>query len=462
MKRSGKLGTSAHPPFRARAAEQEAQLAARSAVRTTGQPRQLERSASGSTADPSVNLNIPGTGRKLTPGERSGFEAVLGHDFSSVRIHTGPDAAQAADEAGADAFTRGNHVVLGSGSGSFNPTAPAARELLAHELSHTAQPLGAEGATQRQPKDPSEKEHGIGSKPPAEPVEIAKGVAPEDVFVLFDQDQVSVSADSETTLTRFAQQYQKPVVVEIHGYASTEGDADYNSNLAGHRAVKIKQTLLSLLPVGSEVRLYANGETAAFGMAANNRRGAIHVIPGATPKPSGDGATDGTLPGALQGDPLGVQPSLGNKPFIAPHLDLSPGPLIPPGTQLPSLPALKDPTIDWKAMREPFTSRGLQLGERDADAITRNWMFTYNWLRERGLPPDLAAWGANHGTAYAYDKQLSLEAPNAADIFNNDYERWKAQTGKHEIKTPIIPIITPETLKYLTKKLFHKDISFEF
>lgn len=461
---------------RARAAEREAQLAARSAVRSESPvaiQSHLPTPTNASQTDPSLEAALPGTGRALTRAERDGFETALGHDFSGVRVHTGPDAAQAADEASANAFTRGNHVVLGSGQ--LNSAAPAARELVTHELAHTAQQerAGAAGATQRQPKDPSAQQRRLGANPPDEPVAIAKGIAQEDTFVLFEQDQAAVSPDSEKKLTTLAKQYQKPVVVEIHGYASTEGDADYNSNLSGHRAVRIKRYLLSALPAGSEVRLFAHGETAAFGAAPSNRRGAVHVVPGATPTPAPSGAKPEekaeawhapifVKPDAPLADPLGVLQPAGKTPFLVPQLKLDPGLYTSPGSLLPTLPPLKDPTIDWRAMREPFVSRGLRLGDGDLSAIEKNWTYSYNFFIRLGLPPNVAAWGANHGTAYAYDKQLSLEAPNQADRFDAEFERAKAQVGVKEFKTPIVPIITPDTLKWVSKQLFNKDLSFEF
>jgi len=58
-------------------------------------------------------------------------------DFSNVRIHTGDAAARASRRLNAAAFTSGRDVFFGRGR--FQPDAPAGRELIAHELTHTIQ-----------------------------------------------------------------------------------------------------------------------------------------------------------------------------------------------------------------------------------------------------------------------------------------------------------------------------------
>lgn len=61
----------------------------------------------------------------------------FGHDFSKVRVHSGPDAADAAARLNAQAFTLGGHIFLGSGrrADAIKPQS----DLLAHELTHVAQ-----------------------------------------------------------------------------------------------------------------------------------------------------------------------------------------------------------------------------------------------------------------------------------------------------------------------------------
>jgi hypothetical protein len=55
------------------------------------------------------------------------------HDVSSIRAHTGPEAAGSAQAIGADAYATGDHVVLGRG---------ADLHTVAHEAAHVVQQRG--------------------------------------------------------------------------------------------------------------------------------------------------------------------------------------------------------------------------------------------------------------------------------------------------------------------------------
>ena len=65
------------------------------------------------------------------------MEKNLGHDFASVRVHSGAAADDAARAVNARAFTTGEDVVFAAGQ--FSPSTPAGRGLLAHELVHVVQ-----------------------------------------------------------------------------------------------------------------------------------------------------------------------------------------------------------------------------------------------------------------------------------------------------------------------------------
>ena len=79
-------------------------------------------------------------GQPLTDSIRSYYERRLGHDFSHVRLHTGPIAARAAHSLRARAYTQGQHIVFGAGQ--YAPHSVAGRRLLAHELAHVVQQSG--------------------------------------------------------------------------------------------------------------------------------------------------------------------------------------------------------------------------------------------------------------------------------------------------------------------------------
>ncbi|MEV6304528.1 DUF4157 domain-containing protein [Actinoplanes sp. NPDC051861] len=88
-------------------------------------------------ADLHGSIGNQAVGDLLDPAVRASAEAGLGHDFSGVRVHTGPAAASAAERAGARAFTVGDDIVLNAGAPS--PRTPAGQRLLAHELAHVVQ-----------------------------------------------------------------------------------------------------------------------------------------------------------------------------------------------------------------------------------------------------------------------------------------------------------------------------------
>lgn len=78
--------------------------------------------------------------------------ALLGADFSDVRVHTGEAAAQAAAAIHAEAFAVGRDIYFGAGR--WDPTSPRGVALLGHELTHVAQGRG--GARTISPKEAAE------------------------------------------------------------------------------------------------------------------------------------------------------------------------------------------------------------------------------------------------------------------------------------------------------------------
>lgn len=98
----------------------------------------VQRKPSSSAPPMASDIGLPLTGGTALPGDlRGDFEGRFGHDFSRVRIHTGAQAARAASELSARAFTIGTDVAFGTGE--FQPDTTAGRRLLAHELTHVIQ-----------------------------------------------------------------------------------------------------------------------------------------------------------------------------------------------------------------------------------------------------------------------------------------------------------------------------------
>jgi hypothetical protein len=105
----------------------------------------LQRSALDSTSATHSDNNAPASvygvlrspGQPLDTKTRGFFEPRFGHDFSHVRVHTDPVAAESASQVNALAYTFGRNIVFGTNQ--FAPETATGRQLLAHELTHVAQ-----------------------------------------------------------------------------------------------------------------------------------------------------------------------------------------------------------------------------------------------------------------------------------------------------------------------------------
>lgn len=85
-------------------------------------------------------LRLPG--QPLDPDTRAFMEPRFGHDFSQVRVHTDPQAAESARAVNALAYSVGRDVVFGAKH--YAPNTPAGDQLIAHELAHVMQQKGAD------------------------------------------------------------------------------------------------------------------------------------------------------------------------------------------------------------------------------------------------------------------------------------------------------------------------------
>lgn len=85
---------------------------------------------------------LEGGGSPLGEGERAFFEPRFGADFSQVRVHTDPAAAEAARALNAQAFTLGSDIVFGPGR--YAPGTEEGKRLMAHELTHVLQQEGGD------------------------------------------------------------------------------------------------------------------------------------------------------------------------------------------------------------------------------------------------------------------------------------------------------------------------------
>jgi hypothetical protein len=88
-----------------------------------------------------IESGLESPSQPLDQGTRAHMEQQFGQDFHDVRIHTGAAASESARDAGATAYTAGNHVVFGANT--FSPITEAGRRLIAHELAHVTQQRAA-------------------------------------------------------------------------------------------------------------------------------------------------------------------------------------------------------------------------------------------------------------------------------------------------------------------------------
>ena len=125
--------------------EQEADRIAEQIIDTSGtRPNQLQPYSSSAgpvklAVPPIVDDVLTSHGQPLDPEVRAFMEPRFGHDFSRVRVHAGARAAQSVEAVGAQAYTVGSDIVLGS---EYASTSRDGTKLMAHELAHVVQQDG--------------------------------------------------------------------------------------------------------------------------------------------------------------------------------------------------------------------------------------------------------------------------------------------------------------------------------
>jgi outer membrane protein OmpA-like peptidoglycan-associated protein len=381
---------------------------------------------------------VPGVGQPLDPARRAFFERRLGADLSTVRVHAGAAADRAAQDEHAHAYTFGEHVVM---AGDADHT------VLAHELVHVLQQRGAgRNAVQRQEKP---RTGGIGRTRPKVDFDVVDKRPPgEDARVLFPHDSVTFNvADLKSLLQRLPA--NRPLDIDIDGYASTEGDADYNVNLSAHRAAVLQEVLRRLVPE-ARVRLHAHGATAAFGDPAANRRVGIRIAeapvslvpPLATPGRERD-RHPRLLSGHLSLDPgLDTRVPPGTAPpshdtateESAPPPQLFPTQLTEPPSTGPVGPAQlfpwivppPRPVLDVGALHQVFTDHGIggPIDPRLTDELNNFGMLWYQRFLESGLMTESRArWLVNITTRNMIGRVLTQQGNTPADLFSNDLSR---------------------------------------
>ena len=384
----------------------------------------------------------------------------MDRDFSHVRLHADAEAGRIADDFGARAMTVGDEIFFAPGE--FAPHSNSGNSLLAHELTHVAQQAEAgQPALQFQPK---KDKGGIGAAPPSEPfILMENDTGSEDDFVLFEQNDATLDSKDQKKILDVIGKREDPLQIFIHGYASAEGVAEYNINLSAHRAAAIKTFLEGKLPAGSTVTLFAHGKTEAFGKTANNRRAGVSlveplILPGSVGWQRKGGIGLDVSGGG--GSTVTCDPNATFKfklPVIGPRCGIDPDGL-PKPSGLPPLPPVGGSLkIDWRGINEPGTAHGVRMSEREVQAFQRSGETLY-----RNLVPifgaGVAEWWTNRVLMKAWESRVTLENPTLLDLSDLEFKQhYPDATG-----VPPLPLVTPESLNFIIKKTFKKDIDFHF
>jgi outer membrane protein OmpA-like peptidoglycan-associated protein len=318
-------------------------------------------------------------GREIEPRVRAPFEAKLAHDFSSVRVHDGVEAAGVASGLKAQAVTAGTDVYFGAGR--YAPHAPEGSSLLGHELAHVAQQAHgggtpdaearAESAATQMAKGETVPPEALGGAPvsvqakpeSAAPARTDQGpVAPArtdqkppapagrhlnstlDRFE-FDSDALTavhkqaVDSLAANIASQLKLQSASKASVAITGHTDTAGSEPYNKGLGQRRADKVMEAVRDALKKQGVPASQIDAITAtSAGEAApsvatkdnvkepRNRRVEVTV----------------TITGGVSTVPPPKLPMGGG--FLLPSGPLAPTPDLWPGPRLPNVQA---PSREW-------------------------------------------------------------------------------------------------------------------
>jgi outer membrane protein OmpA-like peptidoglycan-associated protein len=282
-------------------------------------------------------------GRPLEPGVRRELEARLSEDFSGVRVHSGPEAAESARGLGARAYTVGDDVTFGAGE--LAPDTPRGAGLLEHELGHVVeQRHGAPLGVYRAPEGETE----LGREPRATPHlrldpglgGLSLGLATIDDF---DLNQATLKPKHLTAIADVARKLTMLLTkmpagrITVTGHTDALGGEDVNLEVGRRRAEAVAAALEKEgVPAGA-IRTVSEGKREPIvktkGAEPRNRRVEVRFEGQlVTPEPSGGLQLGTDAPTKID---LTPRPPL-RPPSPVPPL-LQPGPVLTPPT--PATPA---------------------------------------------------------------------------------------------------------------------------
>lgn len=106
-------------------------------ARVMGYRPVIGKEASDKEVSPTVHEVLHSSGQPLDFATRNFMESRFGRDFSQIRIHADPKAAESARAVNAQAYTTGQDIVFGTGH--YAPVTNDGQQLIAHELVHVLQ-----------------------------------------------------------------------------------------------------------------------------------------------------------------------------------------------------------------------------------------------------------------------------------------------------------------------------------
>jgi hypothetical protein len=285
--------------------------------------KSLQRQAAGSAqsgfAPPIVHEVLHSPGEPLDAATRAFFEPRFGHDFGKVRIHADARANESARSVNALAYTVGPQIVFGAGQ--YQPNDSGGMQLLGHELTHVVQQRGHPAFAPQLRVGPLDDAYereasrlslnlSKGERYPTPPI---GGIAPVSVQRVCGPGPIGhptactglegdipgerylfrANCDDflndlqEKRLRAYAATLADGASIKIHGFASEEGDPEFNADLSCARALK-GQGVISDVVVGAGKTVtyerFAHGGTAGDRV---ERRNITIEGPPAAPKAKG-------------------------------------------------------------------------------------------------------------------------------------------------------------------------------
>ena len=186
----------------------------------------------------------PSAGQPLEPETLQVMQKRLASPLQGARLHTDSGASHFANSLGARAFTRGQHIYFSRGA--YQPRTTPGRQLLAHELTHTAQQAVQPGRgwgsmVVGHPGDPFEKEAiAVGGAVAAGGRVSAPPTARVSARTLQAADAATTPAATETSAQKIARIIADEDSRAILELATDPTAADLNTTTAAQRAGMVR------------------------------------------------------------------------------------------------------------------------------------------------------------------------------------------------------------------------------